>query len=67
MNNKFCYIAIPGNPKGKRIGIVVLGESGCYGTDFDHHETIESAKDHVELLNERIDIPRDVAQSMFDG
>ncbi len=67
MIDNLCYTTIPSNPKGQRIGIVKLGELGYYGVDFDHHNTAESAREHVRLLNNRLGIPKEVEQSMRDG
>jgi hypothetical protein len=67
MLDNICYVTIPGNPKGKRIGIVSLGESGYYAVDFDHHDTVEAAHEHVSLLNDRLGISKEIEQSMRDG
>jgi hypothetical protein len=67
MIDNLCYITIPSNPKGQRIGIVKLGEPGYYGVDFDHHNTAESAREHVRLLNDRLGIPKEIERSMRNG
>jgi hypothetical protein len=63
-----CYIAIPGNRPGERIGIVKYGESGYYKCDFDHLSMTEAqVTAYVKELNQGVNIPEDVATSMFEG
>lgn len=62
-----CYVFIPGNEQGKRIGIVKWYETGYYVTNYDHHTNEANAREHVKLLNEKLGIPADVAESALYG
>jgi hypothetical protein len=65
-NTPACYVSIPGNTPGDRIGIVKYKEQGYYQTDFDSTEyTIGQIQDLVRHLNSKLDIPEDVAESMM--
>ena len=67
-DGRLAYVAIPGNDPGKRIGIVRYLETGYYPCDFDSQgNTIEQVKEHVNLLNERLEIPKNVADAMLYG
>lgn len=65
--NDNCFVAIPGNDKGKRIGIAVYQEPGYYVTDYDNHETIEQCKDHVRLINESRGVSAEIEEAAFVG
>jgi hypothetical protein len=62
-----AYVVIPGNAKGKRIGIVKFGESGYYQTDYDPCDSIEGCRQQVRYLNERLGVSEEVEESMFAG
>lgn len=64
-----CYVCVPGNRPGERIGIVKLNESGYYavpGYD-DPRETLLDTKALVAALNKGLEVPEDVCESMFIG
>ena len=61
------WVVIPGAAKGKRIGIVKVGEKGYYLTDYDTHNTEDEALAHVRLMNEARNIPYEVEQSALEG
>jgi hypothetical protein len=62
-----CYVVVPGQPKGERIGIVKLNESGYYLTDYDTHDTEEQCKEHVRYINDQRGISKEIEQSMLEG
>jgi len=62
-----CFVAIPGNAKGKRIGIVVYRETGYYVTNYDNHDTIEQCQEHVRLINESRGVSAEIEESAFAG
>ena len=62
-----CYVVIPGAAKGKRIGIVVYGESGYYLTDYDSHDTEAQCKEHVTLVNKSLGVSPRVEEAMLSG
>ena len=60
-----CYTVIRGASPGKRIGVVKYNEKGYYLTDFDETiSNIEQVEAKVQWLNERLEIPADVVESM---
>jgi hypothetical protein len=67
LNLDFCYVVLPGKPKGQRIGIVTSGELGYHLTDFDHHETEEECAEHVRLINDRLGISNVVEDSALNA
>lgn len=62
-----CYVVIPGNQKGKRIGIVKFNEIGYYPTNYDHHETVDQCEDHVRLINESLGVSPEIEEAMLSG
>lgn len=64
---ELCYIVIPGNQKGKRIGIVKFNETGYYPTDYDHHEGEEKCREHVRLINESLGVSPEIEEAMLSG
>ena len=62
-----AYVTIPGNAKGERIGLVKFGESGYYQTTDDRVDSLDDCRDLVRLLNERLGVSKEVAESMFAG
>jgi len=69
LDSNICYVIIPGNQPGKRIGVVKQGEAGYYearGYD-DATESVEQAQALVNGLNATLGIPEEVAQSALYG
>jgi hypothetical protein len=63
-----CYVAIPGNKPGLRIGIVKYRESGYYQTDLDRPSLTETqVKIEVAQHNRNLGLPEDVSEAMFAG
>lgn len=59
-----CYVVIPGNDPGKRMGLVKWYEMGYYPSDYDLvSNTDKQAHEHVNLLNQRLGISEEVAES----
>jgi len=61
----FCYVTIPSNKPGERIGIVKQGEQGyyqCKGYDYAPN-TEDQVRDYVRALNARLGVPADVEES----
>ncbi|UGY15203.1 hypothetical protein HAP48_0042880 [Bradyrhizobium septentrionale] len=65
---ELCYVVVPGNEPGNRIGIVKRGEAGYYLTDFDNDEVPMSAvEEAVDELNDRLGVTAEEAMRMKSG
>lgn len=69
MANEICYTTVLGNKPGERIGLVKIDVDGyylCEGYDYSG-DSLETVRERVADLNERMGIPDDVALSMTCG
>lgn len=63
-----CVVLIRGRKAGERIGLVRFYEAGYYQTDFDSSDwSLEEAQQFVDDYNERLGVPKAVAESAMDG
>ena len=63
-----CYVKIPGNTPGKRIGIVKWHETGYYPCDYDTPDMTEAeAASLVADQNGKMGIPPAVAESALSA
>lgn len=68
MKEAIAYVFVRGNAKGERIGLVKFGESGYYVTDEAKYcDSDADVLVVVAALNERLEVPADVAESLFAG
>lgn len=65
---ELCYVFIPGNSPGKRIGIVKRDESGYHPTDYDTTTApAELAREHVRYCNDKLEVDEPTEKAMYIG
>jgi|HubBroStandDraft_1064217.scaffolds.fasta_scaffold277378_3 hypothetical protein len=68
LSEHVAWVLVPGKRAGERIGIVKLNESGYYLTDYDNVSMSEQdAQATVDHMNEKLGVPKDIAESASDG
>lgn len=65
---ELCYIKVPGNEPGRRIGVVKRGERGYHLTDFDNGKVSQDVVEEViREMNEALGISHEQETAMLVG